>query len=411
MMDRSKAGVVFAMASLLGSLMFAELVFAEETNPQQGQFYIAPGALHYEAPDSRRHGHDGFTSLGVAVGYALTDDWSVEVMMGRGDSEWSNALGTGEDEIDFQSLNALYKFGDGSNGWQPFLLMGVARTEKGFNGARSDSNDRHLSAGAGVFGKLTERVSLRGDVRALSSSAGGGLEPSVFIGLTAFLGKVAPPPPPPDSDGDGVPNDQDQCPTTPAGRTVDATGCQLDSDGDGVVDFEDRCPNTPSGAPVDRQGCPLDSDGDGVPDFRDECPDSEQGAKVDEKGCYIELEEAVTIDMNIEFDTNAADIRPDQEGEIRRVVEFLRQYPTANAVIEGHTDSSGSEGYNQALSERRAKAVYDYLINAAQVDAGRLSYAGFGESRPIASNDTAEGKQKNRRVSAVVTGSQMVRQR
>ena len=176
-----------------------------------------------------------------------------------------------------------------------------------------------------------------------------------------------------------------------------------------MVDADDRCPETPAGVAVDSRGCALDSDGDGVPDYRDDCPDTSAGALVNERGCYIELEEEVTIDMNIEFDTNKAEILPKHQSEIGRVVEFLRQYPTANAVIEGHTDSSGSRAYNQGLSERRAKSVHDYLVEEASVAADRLTYAGYGEDRPIADNSTSEGMQKNRRVSAVVAGTQTVR--
>ena len=161
---------------------------------------------------------------------------------------------------------------------------------------------------------------------------------------------------------------------------------------------------------MDSRGCPLDSDGDGVPNYLDECPDSEAGAKVDAKGCYIELEEEVTIDMNIEFETDKAEIRDDHVPELNRAVNFLRQYPTTQAVIEGHTDSDGSSDYNQGLSERRAKAVYEYLINEAGIAAGRLSWEGYGESRPIADNDSADGKQRNRRVTAVVSGTHKVRQ-
>ena len=251
--------------------------------------------------------------------------------------------------------------------------FGMGRSEFGFNGARSDSTDHHFNVGVGMFRKLTERVSIRADLRGLSHGNDNGLEPAAFIGLTGFFGNNAPPPPPPDSDGDGVPNSADQCPTTPPGRVVDERGCQIDSDGDGVVDFEDRCPGTPAGAAVDRTGCPLDSDRDGVADYLDQCPDSDARAKVDAVGCYIELEEAVTIDMNLEFETNEADLVGSHRAEIAGVVQFLREYPTANAVIEGHTDSDGSAQYNQQLSERRAKAVYDYLIGEAGIDAARLS--------------------------------------
>ena len=79
-------------------------------------------------------------------------------------------------------------------------------------------------------------------------------------------------------------------------------------------------------------------------------------------------------------------------------------------MIEGHTDSSGAAAYNQSLSEKRAASVRDYLVNQADVDAARLTSRGYGETRPIATNDTAEGRAQNRRVSAVVEGTQTVRQ-
>ena len=184
----------------------------------------------------------------------------------------------------------------------------------------------------------------------------------------------------------------------------------MDGDADYVVDADDSCRETSAGAPVDRRDCALDSDGDGVPDYRDDCPDSARGARVDDRGCYVELEKEVTIDMNIEFDSDSAEIKSAHASEVNRTIEFLVQYPTADAVIEGHTDNSGSVSYNQALSERRAKAVYEYMINSAGISADRLSSEGFGEDRPKANNDTAEGKQQNRRVSAVVKGTHTVRQ-
>jgi outer membrane protein OmpA-like peptidoglycan-associated protein len=88
-----------------------------------------------------------------------------------------------------------------------------------------------------------------------------------------------------DTDGDGVSDKKDKCPGTPAGATVDATGCPTDADGDGVWDGIDQCPNTPKGATVNAKGCPTDTDGDGVWDGIDQCPDTPKGAVVDAKGC------------------------------------------------------------------------------------------------------------------------------
>ena len=91
-----------------------------------------------------------------------------------------------------------------------------------------------------------------------------------------------------DSDGDGVVDSKDKCPSTQAGRKVNADGCELDSDGDGVVDGQDRCPNTPAGRKVNSQGCELDSDGDGVVDALDKCPGTPQGRKVNAEGCELD---------------------------------------------------------------------------------------------------------------------------
>ncbi len=105
---------------------------------------------------------------------------------------------------------------------------------------------------------------------------------------------------PMDSDGDGVYDGLDQCPNTPAGATVDSRGCPTDSDGDGVYDGIDQCPNTPRGATVDATGCPMDSDEDGVYDGIDQCPGTPLGAVVDERGCLMSIE---LTDIEFNFDS------------------------------------------------------------------------------------------------------------
>ena len=397
-------------AGALAMVCIGFAAHADTNSPAKGQFYISPGAIAYEGPNSSTVGHDG-VDLGAALilGYSFTERWSVELMGGQVESDFDNIFGDSEDDVDIRWVDLVYKL-NARDAWQPFVLFGAGRTEYSFDGARPDAKDNQFNAGLGVFRQLTDRIALRADVRATTSNKAGKVMPFAFVGLTGFLGEGSGSAGPADSDGDGVRNRDDQCPTTPPGRVVDATGCELDSDGDGVVDGDDQCPDTPAGQAVDATGCPPDSDGDGVPDYMDDCPGSEAGAKVDDKGCYIELEEEVTIDMSIEFETDKAQIRPDHLTEINRAVRFLKQYPTTNAVIEGHTDSDGAASYNQGLSERRAKAVYDHLINEEGIRASRLTWAGFGETQPIATNDTAEGKQRNRRVTAVVSGTHKVRQ-
>ena len=173
-----------------------------------------------------------------------------------------------------------------------------------------------------------------------------------------------------------------------------------DSDGDGVIDDLDQCPGTPAGVTVDAVGCPLDSDGDGVYDYMDKCPGTSADLAVDADGCPI----PVTFTLEIEFDFDKYSIRPQYHEELAEVADFIKTHPDTNGMVQGHTDSRGTEKYNQALSAKRAGVVKDYLVNTFGIEASRLSAKGFGESKPIADNKTAEGRQRNRRTEVVLTG-------
>jgi outer membrane protein OmpA-like peptidoglycan-associated protein len=192
-----------------------------------------------------------------------------------------------------------------------------------------------------------------------------------------------------DSDGDGVPDPQDKCPNTPRGTSVDSKGCPLDTDGDGVPDYRDRCPNTPQGVGVNADGCPLDSDKDGVYDYKDSCPRTPVGAKVDERGCWVL--------KDILFDVDKWEIKPKYYYVVDEVAEVLKKNPHIRVEIQGHTDITGSREHNLELSRKRAEAVMNYLIKKG-ISRDRLTAVGYGFSRPIAPNTTAEGRAKNRRV-------------
>jgi OOP family OmpA-OmpF porin len=214
-----------------------------------------------------------------------------------------------------------------------------------------------------------------------------------------------------DSDGDGVYDGIDKCPDTPKGAEVDKRGCPLDSDGDGVYDGIDKCPDTPKGAEVDKRGCPLDSDGDGVYDGIDKCPDTSSRLKVDDDGCPIETSEIETRFLNtgmirtskILFEFNKADLLPESFAILNEIGSVLVEWPELEIEIGGHTDSQGSETYNQKLSEKRAQAVLDYLAGKfPEINAANLSIKGYGEGTPIVSNDSEQGRTQNRRVEFVV---------
>ena len=162
-----------------------------------------------------------------------------------------------------------------------------------------------------------------------------------------------------------------------------------DSDGDGVPDSIDQCPNTPRGVSVDSVGCPFDSDKDGVPDYRDRCPGTPVGAKVNAEGCWII--------GRIHFDLNSAKIRPDAIPVLDEIASVLKKNPSLTMKIDGYTCSLGSEAYNLKLSDRRAKAAKEYLVNQG-ISRSRFSPEGHSYHMPIAPNDSEEHRKLNRRV-------------
>jgi OOP family OmpA-OmpF porin len=204
-----------------------------------------------------------------------------------------------------------------------------------------------------------------------------------------------------DRDGDGVPDTDDQCPDIKEDLDgfQDEDGCpEGDNDGDHVPDVEDGCPMEKG--PREYDGCP-DRDGDQIPDNVDKCPDEPgdpQAEGCPENAPAVELEsERIRIRGNIMFETGEAIIQKQSYKLLDDVAKVLNENPQIGPVlIEGHTDDRGSSAYNQNLSDRRAKAVADYLVGK-NVKRKRLRSRGFGEEKPIADNETPLGRAKNRR--------------
>lgn len=190
------------------------------------------------------------------------------------------------------------------------------------------------------------------------------------------------------------------CPDTPAGVSVDASGCPLYSDADAVPDYRDACPGTGAGVPVDASGCPADGDADGVADSADACTGTPPGVRVDARGCPL-AGERIAIVTNINFDFDRANVRGNVQERLDRVVRLLKEMPDIDVQIVGYTDDIGPAEYNLGLSVRRAESVRDYIV-ARGIDDARLSIAGRGESQPLVSNSTFEGRAVNRRVEFVV---------
>jgi len=200
---------------------------------------------------------------------------------------------------------------------------------------------------------------------------------------------------PKDSDGDGVWDGCDKCPDTPKCAIVDARGCPKDTDGDGVWDGCDKCPDTPKCATVDANGCPKDTDGDGVWDGCDKCPDTPKGVQVKEDGCPKKCDLSPLEGISFRFDKS--DIIPSPSPILDMAVEIIKGCPMSKIEIQGHTDWMGSDDYNMKLGQRRADIVRKYLVDHG-IEADRLFTKSYGESKPIATNDTREGRAKNRRI-------------
>lgn len=254
-----------------------------------------------------------------------------------------------------------------------------------------------------------------------------------------------PPEPPaevPDTDGDGLLDPDDACPTQPEDFDgfEDHDGCpEADNDEDGVLDKTDRCPLVPEdidgfedtdGCPEDdndkdgildasdacpteaedfdewedEDGCPdPDNDGDKILDPDDSCPNEAEtmNGVSDEDGCpdlvRVEQSQIRTLEP-IYFDYNSDRIQERSLPLLKEMASVIDgRRDLGNIAIQGHTDSRGSDKFNQDLSERRAASVRNFLVDSG-VSADRLSSAGFGETRPISRNDTAEGREQNRRV-------------
>ncbi len=212
----------------------------------------------------------------------------------------------------------------------------------------------------------------------------------------------------PDTDADSIPDIQDSCPTVKG--LIQFHGCP-DTDADGIPDAQDSCPALKG--VVEFHGCP-DTDGDGIPDPLDSCPNAKGPA--DNKGCPVlakvealsvgpvkalltkQEEEVVTkVFSSLEFETGKSVIRTSSYPSLNDLVDLMKKKPSFKLLIDGHTDNVGSAASNMKLSASRANAVKLYLTDRG-IDASRITATGYGLTKPIADNKTAEGRQKNRRV-------------
>jgi len=337
--------------SLVGScavmIGLAGVAQAHDDLDSDGKFSVLLGAGKYLTDSDR--GLDNGTVREIGLGYIIDKHWAVEAVYTDIDSLTND--GGASVEADMYRLDGLYHF-DRNGHWTPYLAAGIG--EINFEPVGSaDSDETIINFGGGVKYAITKAASLRADVRAIYGDEDSDLDTLATLGLTYVFG-----------------NSSASAP-----------------------------------APAEPEPAPLDSDGDGVTDDMDKCPGTAARLAVDSDGCPRMSIESVSIDLEVLFDTNKADIKAGSMPEIQRVADFMYTYPKSTAVIEGHTDDRGEASYNQDLSQRRADAVRGVLVNEMDVEAGRVTAKGYGEDQPRDSNDTRDGRQQNRRVTAVISAS------
>ncbi len=308
---------------------------------------------------------------------------------------------------------------------RPFLLAGGGGmfSMMAIGSKLAADSEAALHAGGGLQVDITKLWGLRLDGRAVFPQALSSALTTEGEILFAFYGRFdvqgaaapVPPPapapapsvipatPPPvvDSDGDGIVDTIDKCPAA-AGLPANAGCPDEDSDKDGVVDRLDKCPS--EAGVKENDGCAdKDSDGDGIVDRLDKCPIEPETKNQfqDEDGCADELPKALAqfsgAIAGIAFAPNRTEITAATRPVLDQAVAVLKEHTSVRVQIEGHTDNAGPAEQNRTLSQQRADAVRQYMIDKG-IDGSRLTAVGFGPDKPIADNKTAEGRAKNRRV-------------
>ncbi|MGN7839306.1 OmpA family protein [Stenotrophomonas sp. 22385] len=350
-------------AALLGGLAFAQAASAQDFDDR---WYLT-GSAGFNFQDSDRLTNDApFVTLGL--GKFISPNWSLD-----GELNYQNPNFDDNQDLNWSqygaSIDLRRHFISEGRGWNPYLLMGLGyqKSEEEYNnfpspdspGERKDGNFA-AKLGVGLQTTFEKRVAVRaevayrGDFDDKSVSAP---DESWFGDVLASVGVVIPLGPAPVA-------------AAPAPAPVAPSCADLDDDGDGVNNCDDKCPDSQPGQTIGPDGCPV----------------------------------PVSIDLKgVNFDFDKSTLRPDAVAILSEASQILSRYPDLKVEVAGHTDSKGTDEYNQKLSERRATAVYDYLTKNGVAASRLVGPIGYGESRPIAPNtnpdgsDNPEGRAKNRR--------------
>lgn len=282
----------------------------------------------------------------VSLEYAFSDNWAAEVLYADEDTRFRDGSNV---DITTWQVGMLYYAGSytgGANQVRPYGTFGMGEID--VDGGGYD-RETAAHAGAGVRWMMTPRFGARLEARMLHSLDENENDLLFSAGVNYYFGQVE-----------------------------------------------------AAAAPAPAPSAPVDSDGDGVPDDRDQCPGTPPNTRVDANGCPLPVARVASIKLKVNFDFDSSVVKDQYFSDIRELAEFLKRFDDLQVEVEGHTDNVGPESYNQKLSQSRAKAVVDVLVNQHGIASQRLKPQGYGESRPVASNDNKAGRADNRRVMATL---------
>lgn len=370
---------------LLSSALCASMMFAASSPSNQYSYEVTPFASGILSDSKAGLSDDNYYNGGISLAKNIDDSFIDQVELGYMRSQsvaYENSAGN--TNINRAFLNAVKKFGL-TEKLSAYGLLGA-----GFQDVTQEVGDLDdspfVNYGVGLRYDIPYYgMALKGDVRHLISTKNTLNDVMYTIGLAMPLGKkysevIAP----------VVPTVVEEKEVKTVVPVVDG-----DNDNDGVLNSKDLCPDSLPGAVVDENGCELDDDKDGVVNRLDKCPGTSLGVKVNADGCVA------TVDLNINFASNSAKINSSYNDKLSTFAQMLNENTSLNATIEAHTDSKGSASYNQKLSEKRAASAVKALENL-NINPSRLSSVGYGETQPISTNDTKEGRAENRRVTGLI---------
>ena len=300
----------------------------------------------YNMFDSVRH-VDNDVAPEFGLGYRFNDRFSVEGVYSKSATDVKNAA----TEIDLKEyrLDAYLDLTPWDGSYTPYVVAGASMFD--MDDSVKSHDETRMHAGIGLRKAITPNLSVRGDVRAIRSLDYQQTESAVNLALTWTFGSVAEPV-------------VEVAPVVVEEPVVIEEPVVLDGDNDGIVDANDLCMNTVPGVAVDAVGC-------------------EQ------------------IDAKVLFNFNSASLRAEDLSIVAETGQFLQRNPALSMKIVGYADSIGSSAYNQKLSMERAGAVRAALVAEFGIDASRIEVSAMGSQDPAASNDTAQGREDNRRVTMV----------